>query len=155
MSLKTNHNHNHVPLSQVFVDWFSTNIYQGWSAQQRDRLREKQGLPPFFSNILDEVDTGPKRSTIDKPLSSFDNNVPTYPRWPNPPDEETELFIDGEWSCEVPIEETEKEIKKVTCTVHKWKTYVGLMETFEYCELCDKKKTEEDDIPHWTEWEIF
>lgn len=25
---------------------------------------------------------------------------------------------------------------------HKWKKYVGLVQTYEYCEYCDKKKNE-------------
>lgn len=33
-----------------------------------------------------------------------------------------------------------KEEKKPKCTFHKWKTYTGLRESFDYCEVCDEKK---------------
>ena len=77
----------------------------------------------------------------------------SYMRWPNPPDpgEETEILVDtdleGEWNCEVPVEETEKEIKKITvrtCFEHKWKLYQGIMEAYEYCTECDTKRKDKE-----------
>jgi len=75
--------------------------------------------------------------------------APSTPRNPNPyiededewATEDTELFIDtdteGDWYCEIPV----PPVLKKECH-HKWKEYIGLLDTFEYCDFCGIKRAD-------------
>ena len=65
-------------------------------------------------------------------------------------EEEMELFIDndaeGEWNCEVPMDDYLKELTQIYCGKHEWETYQGIYEAWEYCKHCDiKRKDFKDD----------
>ena len=82
-----------------------------------------------------KVYSGPlSQEEIDEIIESYSNMNSQYSSqlsW----DEELESLppvISDQWT---------KEILPPACK-HKWKKYTGLVQSFEYCEICDKKKGE-------------